>query len=80
MFRYIIYFMFNTCSTHYDSTYIRRSNRDINRVKGLNSFMFKHPLEANHPPVELKRFKVLNAGFCYKKFKMKISSTFFIKP
>ena len=47
--------------------------------KDVNSHVFKHSLETDHPIVTIGDIRVLKTGYCQKKFRRKLSEALFIK-
>ena len=47
--------------------------------KDVNSHVFKHSVETNHPAVTIDYFRVLKTGYRQKKFKRKLSEALFIE-
>ena len=48
-------------------------------VKDVNSYVFKHSIETEHPTVTIDDFRVLKTGYRQKKFRRKLSQALFIK-
>ena len=46
--------------------------------KDVNSHVFKHSIEIDHPTVTVNDFRVLKTGYRQKKFRRKLSETLFI--
>ena len=47
--------------------------------KDVNSHVFKHSIEANHPTVTIADFRVLKMGYRQKEFRRKLCDALFIK-
>ena len=47
--------------------------------KHLNSLVFKHLTETDHSTVTIDDSRVLETGYCQKKFRGKLSGLLFIK-
>ena len=47
--------------------------------KNINSHMFKHSIDTNHPTVSLDDFTVFSSGYSNRKFTKKVSESLFIR-
>ena len=69
-----------TYSEEYNSETGRRLIERVHEYsdKDVNSHVFKHSIEIDHPTVTVNDFRVLKTGYRQKKFRRKLSETLFI--
>ena len=69
------------CNEGYNGETGRRLIERVHEHSGneVNSHVFKHSLEANHPAVTIDDFRVLKTAYRQKKFRRKLSEALFIK-
>ena len=69
------------CNKEYNGETSRRLIEKVHKHSGknVNSHVFKHSIETDHPIVTIDDFHVLKMGYHQKTFRRKLSEALFIK-